>query len=95
MAGCIPKTKLLLTRDGTVIGEFNNYREMGAWFQVTIDETGRIMKGGIYQNPTYTMAPERNGYQPEEAIADWCKNYLAKNVEPRGYKIYRYLENMK
>ncbi|CAL9986841.1 hypothetical protein VPHK469_0113 [Vibrio phage K469] len=92
MAGVMPATALLLTKNGQVIGEFNNYSELGGWFHISITEKGVITMGGIYQSPEYTLAPERNGFTPEEAVKDWCKNYLKKTVEPRGYKIYRFVK---
>ncbi|AUR97826.1 hypothetical protein NVP1244A_124 [Vibrio phage 1.244.A._10N.261.54.C3] len=92
MAGVMPSTKLLLTKNGTVIGEFDNWSDVGSWFHIGITEDGTVTMGGIYQSPTYTLAPESNGYTPEEAVKDWCKCYLKKTVEPRGYKIYRFLK---
>lgn len=93
MAGVLPQTRLLLTKNGMVVGDYTTYREMATEFfgKLTFDvERGQVMLNGIYQKPSYTVAPERNGFTPEEAIADWLKCYFVKQM--RGeYRVYRYL----
>lgn len=93
MAGTLPKIRLLLTKNGSVVGDYANYREMASEFfgGITFDEErGQVVLGGIYRNPAYVVAPESNGWAPQEAIIDWLKCHFVEQM--RGeYRVYRYL----
>lgn len=91
MAGTMPSTALLLTRGGTVVGEFISYADLGLAVGISVTDDGIVMLGEDPQSPTYIYDPtgkNRNAFRTKrEIIADWTRCYF----RDRSYRIYRYL----
>lgn len=80
----ILKTKLLLTKNGVIKGEFDNYFSILLFF-------GASIKNGSITFNGKTMIPKYSGeWSDIDAMKDWAKNYMKNNLSD-DYKIYRYL----
>lgn len=93
MVGTFPKTKLLLTTETVVIGEFDSYLSVGLYFKARIDDKGHVFFNEKKQNPEYCLKekpgiPNPGCWKKREALADWCRNYMKL---PHGYKVYRFI----
>lgn len=97
MVGVLPSTKLLVTLNDYVVDHFSSYREVGQLLKVTVDDAGTITMLGKPQSPSYKIKTCEKlpklwdeGFTQEEAITDWCRCYLVKNL-PASYNVYRFL----
>lgn len=86
--GVIPSTRLLLVRNGMVLGHFSNYDELASVLPISINNLGQITFDGEKVNPSYVLLPDWNGWSSHDAIKDWVRNHFGSR---RGYQVYRYL----
>lgn len=91
----MPATALLLVRnDIIVIGEFASYADIGSYLGISIDDEGVIHFRGKPQLPSYILDthpdPRYNGFTKVEAMRDWCKHHMQKNL--RDHTIYRFIK---
>jgi hypothetical protein len=94
MAGSLPRTAYLLTLSGVVIGEFSSLADITQHLGISIDDEGYITFMGDKVHPEYALKSDTelgpNGFTKLEAMRDWSKCYLDKNLTS-SYKIYRYI----
>lgn len=94
MAGCLPSSRILLTRNSTVLGEFNNYREVSFYLGATIDDKGVIHCCGESTLHSFILKQnsDRNSFTKEEALSRWSKDSMKRYISRHGYKTYRFID---
>ena len=84
----------LLVRSGVLVGEFYNLTAMAYHLGIDITDEGQIIFMGERRNPQYVMKSEinwQNSWEKPEAIADWARCYLSKNLSS-DYKIHKCID---
>lgn len=84
MAGVLPRTAYLLTKNEMVVGEFSSRTDVAMHIGVSVDDNGRITFGGDEVGPKYSS----EWANKDEIVRDWARYHMKM---PSGYKIYRYL----
>lgn len=85
MAGCLPKTRYLLTDYNLVIGSFDSLADIAYYLGVKV-KNGYIFLNDKKQLPEYST----ESFNEYEMIRDWAKCYMRGKL-PSNYCIYRYL----
>jgi len=103
MAGTLPPTAWLLTKDSVVQGKFDTLLEIALHLGTYINPEGVVTFMNKKAGPTYLMVghsdmkigtttfTSRNAFTPEEALKNWASCEL-RNRLPGEYTIYRYLK---
>lgn len=89
MAGSIPRTGYLLTRLGTVFGEFDSLYAIAIYIGISVDDNRQIVFDGERVLPTYSG--EWSG--DCEIMKDWANHHMMMKLSCE-YKIYRYLRSL-
>lgn len=94
MAGVMPKTALLLVRNGIVMGHFNCLSEIAYFVGISVSDEGVITFNGEKVNPSYNMKEDRASVlegawkDKHEVVVDWANHHMHL---PSGCRVYRYL----
>lgn len=86
MAGVMPKTRYLLAKETTILGDFKSLTSIGKFFNLICTNEGTIIFNGEKQTVSYTM----DQWNPSSAARNWALWEMHKNL-PHGYHIYRYI----
>lgn len=90
--GTLPRTKILLTDRGIVVGNFSSNYELAVSLGISVDmKTGIVTFMGESQLPRYITEDSGNNHHwksSREIARDWSNNHLKL---PCGYKTYIYL----
>ena len=84
MAGVLPRTAYLLTKNEIVIGEFESLLAIATHIGISVDD-GQVTFDGKEVSPTYSDEWNKAGI-----IRDWARYHMKRNMQ-NGYKVYRYL----
>jgi hypothetical protein len=84
--GALPPTKLLLTKDDTVIGHYTKYSEIALLLGAEVHADGTAHVAGLTDTVKYCM----DQYTREEALRDFARSRMLNVIARAGYRIYRY-----
>lgn len=93
MAGTLPNTALLLTRNGRIIAHCKNWQEVADALGVTITQGGYVVAGGVRRNPCYVLKAHSdwNGFEPDAARVDWVRYHSSGYFAGNNIRVYRFL----